>query len=53
MIILLAIYAADYSSKEKSEISGSQVDVKDHASMDKIDMGRSLNGRVHVSFCQS
>lgn len=53
LVILLAIYAADFVAKEKSETS--QVDTKANQGhvVDNIDQGRSLGGRVHVAFCQS
>ena len=46
IVVLVAIYAVDFASKESS-------DAIDRASnLDTIDMGRSLNG-VHVAFCTS
>ena len=51
IVILLAIYGADFMAKEKSETT--DIDVKTGRGDDKIDLGRSLGGKVHVAFCQS
>ena len=45
IVVLVAIYAVDFASKESSDAMAA-------SHLDTIDMGRSLNG-VHVAFCTS